>query len=273
MNWPRRVPVFDQKSLGSCTGNAAAGWLATDSQNRTGLTALPDGTPVDETLAIALYSEATQLDSDPANYPPTDTGSSGLAAAKALKNRGLADSYAHAFTPHAAYSALQSGPGMAGTVWYASMFDTAADGHIHVDAKSGVAGGHEYCVFRLDVDPDGTVSKVWIANSWGDSWGVQGHGYFTGSEFAALLADQGDFVAPIAVGPTPVPVPAPMPAPVPAPAPAPTPVGDAFTLAVASYKGLDTYLARLAKSHQVNGQPMTAAQYAAWRLAGTAHLR
>jgi hypothetical protein len=38
VDWTRRAPIFDQGQLGSCTGNAAAGLLGTDSATRPGLT-------------------------------------------------------------------------------------------------------------------------------------------------------------------------------------------------------------------------------------------
>lgn len=217
VRWARRAPVFDQGQLGSCTGNAGAGWIGTDDSLRQGLTKLADGTTVDETLAVAIYSAATQIDSEKGEYPPTDTGSDGLAVAKVLKARGLAVDYLHAFSAQAAYTALQSGPGMAGTVWYQSMFTTDADGHIQVDKNSGVAGGHEYVIDQLEVDGSGAPTKVWMQNSWGTGWGVGGRGWFTPAEFAGLLAAQGDFTQPTAVVPAPAPTPPVPPSPAPGP--------------------------------------------------------
>jgi hypothetical protein len=83
--------------------------------------------------------------------------------AKVLQARGLAKSYSHGFSPDAGYAALQSGPVLLGTVWLESMFDTDADGHIHVDTRSAVAGGHEPLLTRLDVTAAGTVERVWPA--------------------------------------------------------------------------------------------------------------
>ncbi len=75
----RHVPVFDQGSLGSCTGNAAVGCLATgpffdtvgpeDDARLRGL---------DQVAAVEVYEAATTVDPFPGQYPPTDTGSDGL---------------------------------------------------------------------------------------------------------------------------------------------------------------------------------------------------
>lgn len=244
--WKRRVPIMDQQNVGSCTGQAAAGWLGTDDSRRGGLMVLADGTPVDEALAVSIYAAAEELDGDGTvtvsdvggqwSVTPDD-GSSGLSVAKVLQARGLCTSYLHGFTLAAVYSALQAGPGLAGTTWYQSMFDTEADGHIKVDPSSGVAGGHEYVISKIVVESNGFVSQIWMDNSWGSGWGAGGSGWFTPDEFAALLADDGDFTAPAPVAvvpPTPAPVPpapvptpmppAPAPAPVPGPTPAPTPI-------------------------------------------------
>jgi hypothetical protein len=226
VSWTRRTPILDQGNLGSCTGNAACGLLGTDSAGRTatgtvtitaagaaashGLIAAGEHA-LDETFAVALYSLATVLDSYPGQYPPTDTGSSGLGAAKALKALGLASSYTHAFSLAAVTSALQSGPVLLGTVWLQSMFSPAADGRIPVDRTSPVAGGHELEITGWDA----TTDRYWLTNSWGPSWSQGGRGYVTGADLGWLLSQQGDITVPVltpAPGPTPAPVPTPAPA-------------------------------------------------------------
>jgi hypothetical protein len=190
--WTRRAPVFDQGSLGSCTGNAGAGCYATDGSGRAGATALASGAPVDEAFAVNLYSLATQLDEFDGTYPPDDTGSSGLGVAKALKKMGLATSYYHAFSIDALKSALQTGPVMWGTVWYNSMFTTTSEGVLVVDPDSGEAGGHELCIVGYNVPAD----MYAVANSWGPDWGRYGHCYVTGDDMAYLLNQQGDITQP-----------------------------------------------------------------------------
>ncbi|MFI5831096.1 C1 family peptidase [Streptomyces sp. NPDC051578] len=204
--WTRRIPVLDQGQLGACTGNAGVGLLGTDSavrQGRTSVTVTPAAAAashgrftagdhaLDEAFAVALYSLATVLDAVPGQYPPADTGSSGLGVAKALKALGLASSYSHAFALAALTSALQSGPVMIGIPWLNSMYEPAADGRITVDRSSGVAGGHEVELNRYD----GT-GEYWITNSWGSSWGHDGSGYLTADDLAWLLSQQGDVTIP-----------------------------------------------------------------------------
>ena len=83
--------VLDQGQLGSCTGNAGTGALGTQPfYDAVGSTVMPD--PNDEAaaeqFAVQLYSDATVVDGYPGDYPPDDTGSSGLAICKVLKSRG-----------------------------------------------------------------------------------------------------------------------------------------------------------------------------------------
>jgi hypothetical protein len=212
VDWTRRVPHFDQGQLGSCTGNAATGLVGTDSAARSGYTSVTISgqvLPVDEDLAVKVYSLATTLDEYDGQYPPTDTGSSGLGAAKALVKLGLATKYTHAFSLAALKSALQTGPVMVGTIWLESMFDTdPATGYVKVDRKSQVAGGHEYVLSAYDT----TRQAFRMDNSWGESWGVRGSAWFTGSDMHWLLSQQGDVTIPAwATVPTPPPPPTPAP--------------------------------------------------------------
>jgi hypothetical protein len=205
--WARRTPVLDQGQLGSCTGNAGTGLLGTDSAGRSGLTSVtisvaaarashgfftPGVYAPDEDFAVRLYSLATRLDSISGHYPPTDTGSSGLGVAKALRALGQATSYSHAFSLPALASALQSGPVMIGIPWLNSMFEPDADGRLDVDRSSGVAGGHEIELNRFDA----ATGDYWITNSWGAGWGVSGSAYFTTPDLRWLLSQQGDVTIP-----------------------------------------------------------------------------
>ena len=206
VDWVRRTPIFDQGQVGSCTGNAAAGLLGTDSAARPGLTSVTisgNTLPVDETLAVQIYSLATQLDSIQGAYPPDDTGSSGLGAAKALVNLGLATKYRHAFSLDALKAALQTGPVMVGTVWTESMFDVHPDtGYVIVDRKSPVAGGHEYVLSAFDA----STLAFRVDNSWGEEWGVRGSAWITQADMQWLLSQDGDVTVPVwAVAPSPKP--------------------------------------------------------------------
>jgi hypothetical protein len=221
VEWARRIPILDQGNLGSCTGNAGTGVLGTDSAGRTATTSVTISAAgaaashglftagshvLDEVFAVSLYSLATILDTFAGQYPPTDTGSSGLGVAKALKALGLAGSYSHAFSIAALNSALQAGPVMIGIEWLKSMFDTATDGRILVDHASGVAGGHELELSRYDA----ATGEYWIDNSWSETWGAGGLAYFTTADLSWLLAQSGDVTVPqLTTAPTPTPPPVP----------------------------------------------------------------
>jgi hypothetical protein len=224
VEWTRRIPILDQGDLGSCTGNAGTGVLGTDSAGRTASTTVTisaDGAAashglftagdhaLDEDFAVALYSLATILDGVSGQYPPTDTGSTGIGVGKALKALGLASGYTHAFSLDALNSALQTGPVMIGIEWLNSMFDPKSDGRIPVTKSSGVAGGHELELSKFDA----ATGEYWVPNSWNTSWGQNGWGYLTTADLTWLLSQQGDVTVPALVGaPTPTPTPTPTPA-------------------------------------------------------------
>lgn len=153
---PRRVPIFNQKQLGSCTGNAEAGCLST----------APFTQEFNEVDAIGIYSAATEIDSIRGTYPPTDTGSSGLAVSKVAKDKGWISGYGHAFDVEAAFGALQLGPGIFGLDWYQGFDTPNAAGE--VESLGLVRGGHEVEIVGVDVLND----LVWFVNSWGEEWGV-----------------------------------------------------------------------------------------------------
>lgn len=195
----RRIPVLDQGNLGSCVPNAAEGCLGTDPFFDT--VTLNWGEP----LAVSWYSDVTAADSYPGQYPPDDTGSDGLSMAKVLTAKSLITGYTHTFTPDDALKALSVTPVICGTVWYQSMFNPAPDGRLTVDPASGIAGGHEYVLDEVDAEHQ----RVWLTNSWGESWGVGGRAYLTFADFGALLAQQGDVTV---FTPLTQPAPAPVPA-------------------------------------------------------------
>ena len=222
VEWTRRIPILDQGQLGSCTGNAGTGVLGTDSAGRTASTMVTISAAgaaashglftagehtLDEAFAVALYSLATILDGVSGTYPPTDTGSTGLGVAKALKALGLAGSYTHAFSIAALNSAVQYAAVLIGIVWPQSAFDTANDGRILVDKTSPIAGGHELELSKYDA----STGEYWVPNSWNTTWGDKGWGYFTAADLAWLLSQQGDVTVP-ALAPAPQPTPTPTPA-------------------------------------------------------------
>ncbi|MGH3784259.1 MAG: hypothetical protein ACRDRO_27470 [Pseudonocardiaceae bacterium] len=63
-----------------------------------------------EKFAVMLYSDATRVDPYPGSYPPSDTGSSGLAICKILASRGTIRGYQGARSADGFLTLLQAGP-------------------------------------------------------------------------------------------------------------------------------------------------------------------
>lgn len=179
-HWERVIPILDQGELGSCTGNAGTGALGTQpfyqATGRNVLTA--DDEQLCEKFAVALYSDATQVDPYPGSYPPSDTGSSGLAICKVLASRGTVRGYRWARSADGFLTLLQAGPVLQGMPWYNAFFHPESDGFIDSDphwSSSGVAGGHEVEAIGVELNTtDALGSVILYANSWGTSWGDSG---------------------------------------------------------------------------------------------------
>jgi hypothetical protein len=220
VQWPRVIPVLDQGDVGSCTGNACTGVLGTQPDDGDLAAQLAAGLVLDESEALTLYSAAEVIDGD-GPYPPNDNGSSGLSVAKAAKAAGLCSGYLHALSVAAAHTAVQAGPFMVGSDWYTSFDTPDTDGIVSIAPDATVRGGHEYECIGYDAPSD-----LWhLVNSWGTSYGVAGHFYYSTATLTQLLASDGDVTSLVPLSkPTPVPTPVPAPTP-PAPTPpAPVPV-------------------------------------------------
>jgi hypothetical protein len=202
----RFIPVLDQGSTGSCTGNATIGAVGTGDlfTALAGNPGCPSETDAakDEEQAVALYSEATHLDDVFGTYPPDDTGSSGLAVAKAAKNAGLISGYEHATSLEAALTALETRAVITGVNWYEGMDSPDDSGLVRVTGQ--VRGGHEFVLDELD-----TANRlVGATQSWGLGFGLSGRFYLSWDDFGRLLDEDGDVTALL-----PVTAPAPTPSP------------------------------------------------------------
>jgi len=181
VNWPRHVPIFNQDDLGSCTGNAATGCVSSG----------PFSVKGTEEMAVKVYSAATRLDRIRGVYPPEDTGSSGLAAMKALKNMGLIDGYSHAFGLEHVLGALTISPGITGITWLTGCDEPDSDGIVTYDGT--VRGGHEVEIIGCDADNE----LVWFANSWGKNWGKDGYFAMSWEDYDKALKARGDATFPM----------------------------------------------------------------------------
>lgn len=193
--WARYTPILNQMRLGSCTGNAGTGLLGTSPFYLSLPKAVQDA--LNEDFAIKLYEDATVVDGFPGQYPPDDTGSSGLAIGKVLRRRKMIKWYGHAFGIEHTLRALTKRPGITGIPWLNSMFDTDSNGRVKVDRTSGIAGGHEVLVrgYSLtNLDPNNLVGRVLCDNEWDTSWGDKGSFEIDVQDYAWLLSQQGDFM-------------------------------------------------------------------------------
>jgi hypothetical protein len=214
--WVRHVPVLDQGSVGSCTGNAETGALGTDPL----FGALPPSPPMlDENLALRIYSGAESIDGD-GPYPPNDFGSSGPSAAKAAMQLGLISGYLHCLSLADVLDALEQHPVCIGSNWYTSMDSPDSSGLVAISPGATVRGGHEY----LCRGKDTAARLVFCDNSWGTGWGQNGSFSYSWDTLGRLLSEQGD-------GTVSLPLTTPVPQPVPPP-PAPGPSPDAADLAL-----------------------------------------
>lgn len=201
-----QIPIMDQGDLGSCTGHAGVNVLASGDFWTTARVAVGPGDP--HVYAVDLYSEATRLDPWPGEYVPEDTGSDGLSVAKALHGRGLIAGYSHALSLEDALGALAQRVVIVGTNWLSRMYDPGPDGQLTVAGQ--IEGGHEYALDELDVGR----RRVWMRNSWSDSWGVKGRAWMSWDDLGRLLAADGDCTVLIPLSaPAPEPEPAPEPRP------------------------------------------------------------
>lgn len=187
VSWAHRAPVLDQGDLGSCTGNAMAQCLNTTKLS----TSRPRRRYLDEPLARLLYAKATTLDNIPGAWPTTDTGSTGLAVAKAAVQLGYLARYEHAFGFDHFLAAIVLQPVIVGTNWHDDMFDPDDDGYLH--PSGALAGGHEYLI----VGANARDEYVTMLNSWGPGWGRNGRARITFADIASLLDQDGDVTVPI----------------------------------------------------------------------------
>ena len=185
--YQRHCAPYDQGHLGSCTGNAMAGLLMT-------APFWTSGRNLTEADAVRLYSEATHLDGVRGAYPPDDTGSSGLAVAKAARREGFITAYHHAFGLDHVLSTLSLKPGILGINWYTSFDTPQANGECPLTSGAEIRGGHEVEMFGIDIDQ----KRVWCYQSWGPIWGglKDGTFWFSFDTLARLLSEQGDATFP-----------------------------------------------------------------------------
>jgi hypothetical protein len=191
----RTGTVLDQGREGSCVGH---GWTAE-------LLASPRPHKVDATTghnyAVDIYRRAQLIDEwEGENYE----GTSVLAGAKVVRERGYLDQYRWAFNIQDVRDAvITQGPVVIGIPWYEGMYETRESGL--VDVSGDIVGGH--CLTIVGYHPAMRITgegwnerhKVFRwRNSWGPDYGLNGDGLIKYDDLAELLKDNGE--ACIAIG-------------------------------------------------------------------------
>jgi hypothetical protein len=195
--WVPPIPTLNQGQLGSCTGNAGTYHLAAlvgmglskPAIALNGHTLSQDAAN-NEQFAVELYHEATVKDGFPGDYPPDDTGSSGLGVCRALKAQKLIGRYVWATSLRAFGGLLQRAGVIMGTPWLEAWFNPDNDGFIDANPNwfdSGVAGGHEIYFRAIEAWDDNDPHKCIFTfdQSWG-VWGDHGLGRMRGSTYLRL---------------------------------------------------------------------------------------
>lgn len=167
----------DQGWTSQCVAYAWTHWLEDGP--------VPQDGPAPCVDPAAIYREAQKID----EWPGEDyEGTSVRAGAKVLQALGYIREYRWAYTLEDVVAVLlELGPVVVGTAWYDSMFDPHPDETLRIRGKRPV-GGHAYLLNGVNTKTE----RVRLKNSWGRSWGVDGHAYLRFGDLARLLREDGE---------------------------------------------------------------------------------
>lgn len=142
------------------------------------------GTVLNMDTAHKLYRFATILDPFEGEWPPDDTGSSGLAACKAAKQAGLGGAYRWLFggADEVVQTIMAGRVVNIGTWWYNGMFSPNSANVIA--PTGGQAGGHQYIARGYDLSRDHVIIRCW--------WGSYRDVRIKRTHLHELLMDGGD---------------------------------------------------------------------------------
>lgn len=161
--------ILDQGSEGSCCGQACKQLLQSQPFEQ------EDGPE-----AEWIYHEAQKID----EFPEGTEGTSVRAALEILRRLGLIESFHWAPNLDSVLDWLAvQGPVDAGTYWFS--YDTESDGRVPFTGRA--VGGHSYLLTGYDLH----ARVLFMANSWGRSYGKNGEGYITFDDFARQLSRGG----------------------------------------------------------------------------------
>jgi hypothetical protein len=177
-----KVPVrLNQRREGACVGFA---WAHEAAARPVVIGGLSDA------LARDMYKRAQQLDQWPGE---AYSGTSVIAGAKVMKERGWLAEYRWAFTLEDALTAVsRTGPAVLGIPWYESMYYPNADGFIKPVGGMAV-GGH--AILCNGVSVRGKFAT--LTNSWGAAWGNNGACKISWDDLGRLLDESGEVCIPV----------------------------------------------------------------------------
>lgn len=191
-------------ALGSCTANATTASISERYKtagrsllqlelpsNDGSLGVTSSNSDMCEEFAIAFYHACTDQTGDPSQeWPPADCGSTGLYCCQELMHLDLISSYQTGTGGQVLASMLQAGSVIIGLPWFNSWMEPDVQGFIDgagtiedydQATASGLAGGHETCVYQLPQlvltatgQVDTQQSWVQVRNSWSAGWGLSG---------------------------------------------------------------------------------------------------
>jgi hypothetical protein len=134
--------------------------------------------------ALDLYSLNTRIDPFAGEWPPDDTGSSGLASAKAAQQKAEGGVYRWRFdgADGVVQEVMAGNVVSVGTRWDYSMFTPDAKNIVHPGGDQ--AGGHQWAVRGYDADRDLVMGRCW--------WGSFRDFWISRADLDDLLRDGGD---------------------------------------------------------------------------------
>jgi hypothetical protein len=172
---------LDQGNVGACVGFSWAAELAAKPKPVAG---------IGNEIGTALYRRAQQLDQWPGE---AYSGSSVIAGAKAVTERGHLAEYRWAFGPADALEAIAyRGPVVIGINWYEGMNrPDSTSGRIQPTGR--IVGGHAVLVNAVSIKRQ----DVTLHNSWSRGWGFRGTARLAWADFERLLNEDGECCVPV----------------------------------------------------------------------------
>lgn len=196
--WPCDI-TLDQGNDGACVGFAYTHELIAEPVVVTGVAEAfaheLAGAPLDYNFAMGIYRAAQLIDQW--DDTPPEEGTSVLAGAKIVTQRGYYEGYRWAFSLDDILDTLSSkGPGVLGANWYSGMFTPDSNNVIHVAGI--VEGGHGILTHGVDFDGMfGHQNHALVHQSWGLPWGIDGSAWIPFSDLERVFHEDGEFCVPI----------------------------------------------------------------------------